>query len=453
MSHLFLQARIINPEQQLDTTGSIRVGADGRIETLVFGSIPEPLPGERVIDMSGKVIAPGFFDMHCHFREPGQEYKETLASGAAAAAAGGYTGVALMPNTRPAMDSPLGITYLLHHGARLPVDLAIIGAMTLGSKGEQLAPFGTYVEYGLTAISDDGGAIQSSQNMRLAFEYAASYDLLLIQHCEDRSLTLGGIMNEGEYATRLGLKGIPDISESLMLSRDLQLLRFLETHKLHAPLNRPRYHVAHISTKESVELVRQAKQEGLLVSCEVTPHHFTLCDADLFEAPAKGNYIMKPPLASRESLEAIREAIADGTIDAIATDHAPHAIHEKECPPDQAAFGIIGLETAFGLTMTQLVEPGLITLSKAVELLATAPRTLLRRDPVRFSVGAEANFALLDPEATWLAEPSRFRSKSSNSPFIGTTLKGKVLGTFFHGALHLNDWGAETAAGCSGKYA
>jgi len=272
MSILFQEARLLNPAEGLDAIGSIRVSDEGTIEQLSVGSAPlKTTEGERVIDMKGKILSPGLFDMHCHFREPGQEYKETLESGAAAAAAGGFTGVALMPNTQPVIDSPLGVAFIRHHSEGLPVDLEVIGAMTVESRGEGLAPFGKYASYGVTAVSDDGSAIQNSQIMRLAFEYASNFNLLVIQHCEDRSLTTGGVVNEGIYSTKLGLKGIPDISEAMMLARDLLLLRWLEEHKLHDPLQRPRYHAAHISTEASVNLIRQAKKDGLQVTCEVTP--------------------------------------------------------------------------------------------------------------------------------------------------------------------------------------
>ncbi len=434
MSYIFQQARLLNPLEHLDLTGTIKVGDDGVIEAVVYGNEPLPsTPEDKVIDLRGKIVAPGLFDMHCHFREPGQEYKETLESGAKAAAAGGFTGVALMPNTKPVIDTPLGVAYIRHHAAMLPVDMEVIGAMTVESKGEHLAPFGKFSSYGVTAVSDDGSSVQNSQIMRLAFEYASNFDLLIIQHCEERSLTLGGIMNEGLFSTKLGLKGIPDVSEAITLSRDLLLMHYLEEHKLHDPLLRPRYHVAHISTKASLDLVRKAKQAGLQVTCEVTPHHFTLCDEELFLAEQKGNYIMKPPLSSRENREALLEGVADGTIDAIATDHAPHAPHEKECPPDQALFGIIGLETSVGLTITELVNKKIMTMSRAIELLSVNPRGIMRLKPILFAPGEKANFSIIDPDCLWCLTPSSLKSKSSNTPFLNRSLKGKAVGIFHKG--------------------
>jgi dihydroorotase len=440
MSVIFQQARILNPLEHLDLIGTVKVAENGIIEAVVYGNETLPAsPEDRILDLRGQILAPGLFDMHCHFREPGQEYKETLESGSNAAAAGGFTGVALMPNTKPVIDSPLGVAYIRHHSARLPIDLEVIGAMTVESKGEHLAPFGKFRSYGVTAVSDDGAAIQNSQIMRLAFEYASNFDLLIIQHCEERSLTVGAVMNEGLFSTQLGLKGIPDVSEAIMLSRDLLLMNYLEQHKLHDPLKKARYHVAHISTKTALDLVRKAKQDGLQVTCEVTPHHFTLCDEELFHAELKGNYIMKPPLSSRENREALLEALADGTIDVIATDHAPHASHEKECPSDQAAFGIIGLETSLGLTITELVDKNVITMYRAIELMSVNPRKIMNLKPILFTPGEEANFTIIDPDIQWRVTASSLKSKSSNTPFLNRSLKGKARGIFLKGKLLESD--------------
>ncbi|NTV98612.1 MAG: dihydroorotase [Chlorobiaceae bacterium] len=441
MSIIFRQARLLNPIEALDRRGDIKVADNGTIEELSFspGDIV-PSSDDRIVDLSGMIVAPGLFDMHCHFREPGQEYKETLESGSNAAVAGGFTGVALMPNTRPVIDSPLGVAYIRHHASSLPVDLEVVGAMTVESKGEHIAPYGKYRSYGVNAISDDGTAIQSSQTMRLSMEYASNFDLLVIQHCEDKSLTQGAVMNEGLFSSKLGFRGIPDVSEAITLARDLLLIRYLEKHKLHDPLKRPRYHVAHISTKAALDLVRQAKKEGLQVTCEVTPHHFTLCDEDLFNAAGKGNFIMKPPLASRENRDAMLEGLADGTIDCIATDHAPHASHEKDCPPDQASFGIIGLETSLGLTLGELVEKNVITMHRAIELLSVNPRRIMNLGPLLFQKGEPANFTIINPDASWTVTPGSIRSKSSNTPFLNRTLKGRARGIFHKGKYIENAW-------------
>ncbi len=437
MAIIFQNARLVNPAQNLDMQGSVKVSRNGTIDTVVFAPETVPTgPDDRLIDMSGRILASGLFDMHCHFREPGQEYKETLETGSRAAVAGGFTGVALMPNTIPVIDGPLGAAYIRHNARDLPIDIEIIPAMTVESRGETLAPFGKLVSYGVKALSDDGRAVPDTKMMRLVFEYAANFDLLLIQHCEDASLSEDGVMNEGPYSAELGLKGIPEAAEIITLSRDLQLMEYLQRHKLNPPVSPPRYHVAHTSTRGSLDLVRQAKAKGLQVTCEVTPHHFTLTDQDLYEAAEKGNYIMKPPLASRENRDAILEALADGTVDAIATDHAPHARHEKECPPDQAAFGIIGLESSVGLTFSELVHTGRISEYRAIELLSSNPRKLMGLPPVLFEPGEAANFTLIDPEEGWTFTEDDIRSKSKNTPFLGRSMKGRVMGIYHKGVLH-----------------
>ena len=437
MNIIFENAKLINPAQNLDMQGSIKVSETGMIDAVTFGE--ETIPSgtsDRVIDMKGKVIASGLFDMHCHFREPGQEYKETLATGSRAAVAGGFTGVAVMPNTKPVIDSPLGAAFIKHNAADLPVDIEIVAAMTEGSMGETLSPYGKLCSYGIRAISDDGTAVQTSRMMRLVFEYSASFDLLVIQHCEDTSLSSGGVMNEGSYSALLGLRGIPDAAEVITLARDINLIEYLQKHKLNPPVASPKYHVAHISTAGALDLVREAKAKGMQVTCEVTPHHFTLTEQDLYEADDKGHYIMKPPLCSRENREALLEALSDGTIDAIACDHAPHARHEKECPADQAAFGIIGLETSVGLTFSELVHTGKITLYRAIEMLSTNPRKIMGLPPVLFEPGRPANLTFIDPEETWTYTEDLIRSKSRNTPFLNRTMRGRAVGIYHKGVLH-----------------
>ena len=437
MNIIFQNARLINPAQSLDMRGSVKVSEKGMIDTIIFGEETLPSsPNDRVIDMNDKVVASGLFDMHCHFREPGQEYKETFETGSRAAVAGGFTGVAVMPNTKPVIDSPLGAAFIKHNTKDLPVDTEIVAAMTEGSKGEKLSPYGKLCSYGIKAISDDGTAIQTSRMMRLVFEYAASFNLLVIQHCEDTSLSSGGVMNEGSCSALLGLKGIPDAAEVIMLARDINLMEYLQKHKLNPPITSPKYHVAHISTAGALDLVRQAKAKGMQITCEVTPHHFTLTEQDLYEADDKGNFIMKPPLCSKENQAAILEAISDGTIDVIACDHAPHARHEKECSADQAAFGIIGLETSVGLTFSELVHTGRISLYRAIELLSSNPRKIMGLSPVLFEPGCPANFTFIDPEETWTYTEDLVRSKSRNTPFLNRTMKGKAVGIYHKGMLH-----------------
>lgn len=436
MSYLFQNARLINPAETLDRIGSIRLSESGMIDAIAFA--PEtlaPIDSDKVFDFTGKLIASGLFDMHCHFREPGFEYKEDLQTGSRSALAGGFTGVALMPNTEPPIDNAQVSTYLYHKAQSLPIEIEVIGAITAERKGDKICNYGELWETGVKALSDDGAPVMNSRTMRLAFEYAAMFDLLVIQHCEDTCLSAGGVMNEGVYSSLLGLRGVPSISETIVLSRDLNLIRYLIDTKKGVMSHLPRYHVAHISTKEALKLVRNAKAEGLLVSCEVTPHHFTLTDEDVFNSCYDGNFRMNPPLRTAHDRDAILQALADGMIDAIATDHAPHACHEKECGIAQASFGIVGLETSVGLTFTELVHKNIISPYRAIELLSTIPRRLMKLQPIRFQVGSPANLSFIDPDAEWTVDTSQLKSKSKNSPFYNRHLKGKPIGTAYGGNL------------------
>lgn len=437
MSYLFQNARLINPEETLDKVGSMRLSESGVIEAIAFA--PEtltPMASDKVFDFTGNIIASGLFDMHCHFREPGFEYKEDLRTGARSALAGGFTGVALMPNTEPPIDNAQTATYLYHKAQSLPIEIEVIGAITTERKGEKICNYGELWESGVKAISDDGSPVMNSRAMRLAFEYAAMFDLLVIQHCEDSCLSAGGVMNEGVYSSLLGLRGAPSVSETIVLSRDLNLLRYLLDAKQGALPNPPRYHVAHISAKAAIELARNAKSEGLQVSCEVTPHHFTLTDEDVFHSGYDGNFRMNPPLRSARDRDAILQALADGVIDAIATDHAPHAYHEKECGIAQASFGIVGLETSVGLTFTELVHKNIISPYRAIELLSTIPRRLMKLPPIRFQVGSIANLSFIAPDKEWTVDTARLQSKSKNSPFYDRHLKGKPIGVACKGKVH-----------------
>jgi len=438
MSYLFQNAHLINPAESLDAIGALRLSESGIIEAIAI--VPDmltPLPTDKVIDFTGKIIASGLFDMHCHFREPGFEYKENLETGSHSALAGGFTGVALMPNTEPPIDNAQVSSYLYHKAQSLPIQIEVIGAITAGRKGEKICNYGELWETGVKAISDDGSPVMNSRTMRLAFEYAAMFDLLVIQHCEDTYLSAGGVMHEGVYSSLLGLRGIPSVSETIVLSRDLHLIRYLLETKNSALPHAPRYHVAHISTKEALKLVREAKAEGLQVSCEVTPHHFTLTDEDVFKSGYDGNFRMNPPLRSRRDREAILHALADGLIDAIATDHAPHACHEKDCGLAQAHFGIVGLETAVGLTFTRLVHTHILSPYRAIELLSTTPRRLMKLPPIRFQVGTLANLSFIAPDEEWTVDTSQLQSKSKNSPFYNFHLKGKPIGTAYNGMVRL----------------
>jgi dihydroorotase len=437
MSFIFQNARLINPAEALDKIGSMKISSDGVIEAILFDATIPASADDTAIDFSGNIIASGLFDMHCHFREPGFEYKETLETGAASAIAGGFTGVALMPNTEPPTDNAAVATFVTHRSKKFPIEVEVVGALTVGRKGERISPYGELFESGVKALSDDGSPVMNSRVMRLAFEYASQFDLLVIQHCEDTHLSHGGVMNEGVYSSLLGLRGVPSISESIVLSRDLELLRYLRETKSQAMPTLPRYHVAHISTKKALDLVREAKREGLPVSCEVAPHHFTLTDKAVFDSGYDGNFRMNPPLRNDGDREAVLAAIADGTIDCIATDHAPHACHEKDCGISQASFGIVGLETSVGLTFTELVHKNIISLYRAVEMLSTAPRRLMKLPDVRFSVGALANLTLIDAAYEWTVDTSSLTSKSKNSPFENFQMRGKAVGIVSKGKVIL----------------
>ncbi|NTW50792.1 MAG: dihydroorotase, partial [Chlorobiales bacterium] len=309
---------------------------------------------------------------------------------------------------------------------------------TEGRKGQKISCYGELHQVGVKALSDDGNAVMNSRVMRLAFEYASTYNLLIIQHCEDEGLSGDGIMNEGYYSSLLGLRGIPKVSEPVILSRDLDLLKYLLEIKGLSLTGKPRYHAAHLSTKASIELMHEAKKNGLPVTCEVAPHHFTLTEKDLFESGYNGNFVMKPALTTESDREAILEGLQDGTIDAIATDHAPHAPHEKDCDLSHAAFGIVGLETSVGLVFTELVGKNRISAYRAIEMLSSAPRKILGLPPIEISAGKRANLTLIDPSLEWTVDPSAFKSKSHNTPFTNRRLKGKAVGIFNKGRMSLD---------------
>ncbi|ACF13764.1 dihydroorotase, multifunctional complex type [Chloroherpeton thalassium ATCC 35110] len=438
-STILKNALLINPAEKLNAVGSMKLSESGVIEAVALA--PDELsaqPDDRVIDFTGRIICSGLFDMHVHFREPGYEYKETLETGSRAAVAGGFTGVAVMPNTNPPIDSAPVASYIFRKSEKLPIDIHVIGCITEGRKGEKIANYGELSGVGVCTLSDDGSAVMDVNVMRLAIEYATGFDMLLIQHCEDDHLSKKGVMNEGYFSSMLGLAGIPAISESTLLERDISLLKYLMESKGSAFRHTPRYHVAHVSTKTSLELVKRAKASGLPVTCEVTPHHFTLTEKDVFEANYDGNFIMKPPLCTESDKAAILEALVDGTIDAIATDHAPHASHEKSGGMAQASFGIIGLETAVGLTFTELVHKGIISTYRAIELLSSNPRRILKQAPVRFQPGETANLTFIDPSYNWTLQPENICSKSTNTPFMNRAFKGKSIGICSRGTVTIN---------------
>lgn len=373
-------------------------------------------------DLAGAIVAPGFFDMHVHLREPGQEYKETVESGLNAAMAGGFTGVCCMPNTEPPISDPFVVSYIKEKAAGHLVDLAICGTMTKDRKGEELAPIAALAKAGVRMISDDGAAVRSAEVMRRIFEYAKMFDLLVTQHCEEHSMTMGAAMNEGKISTKLGLPGWPSVAEEIIIARDILLAEYV---------GGVRYHAAHVSTNGGVRLIREAKARGVAVSCEVTPHHFTLTDEAVEQHGTMAK--MCPPLRTQEDIDAIIEGLRDGTIDCIATDHAPHATHEKETDMVSAAMGIIGLETAIPLGLTHLVNAGHLTFAQYIECCSTNPRKLQGLPKIEIKEGEQANLTIFDPKKKWKFSEEDIRSKSKNTPFIGSEFTGRVVGAINNG--------------------
>jgi len=417
---LIKNGTIIDPSQSLEKKKDLLI-RDGRIE-----AIDESLnvEGAEIFDAMDLIVAPGFIDLHVHLREPGFEYKETIASGARAAVAGGFTSVCCMPNTKPVNDNSSVTRFIVEQGrAAKLANIFPIGAITQGSNGEQLAEIGEMKAAGIVAISDDGKPVLDSGLMRRAMEYSRDFDLPVVDHCEDCCGAAGWAMHEGEYSALMGLKGLPGAAEDLHVARDIML----------AELTGARVHIAHISTARSVDLARQAKQKGLAVTCEVAPHHFTLTDKDVYESGYNTNFKMAPPLRSQSDLEAIIEGLRDGTIDAIATDHAPHHANEKMLEFDHAPNGIIGLETAVSLTLDRLVHRGVITLSRMVELLSTNPARVFKLDRGTLKVGAVADVTIFDPNRKINVDVSKFQSKSRNTPFGEWELKGAPVAAIVGG--------------------
>ena len=386
------------------------------------------LEDAEVLDARGLIVAPGFIDLHVHFREPGFEYKETIESGARAAVAGGFTAVCCMPNTNPVNDNSSVTSFIVERGAAAGLARVYpIGAITHGSQGEKLAEIGEMKAAGIVAISDDGRAVADSNLMRRAMEYAGDFDIPVVDHCED-CCAKGGVMHEGEYSALLGLKGMPGAAEDLQVARDITLAEMTGT----------RVHIAHISTARSVALVREAKRRGVTLTCEVTPHHFTLTDAEVSLRGYDTNTKMAPPLRSQKDLEAVIEGLIDGTIDAIATDHAPHHANEKMLEFDRAPFGIIGLETAVSLALDRLVSRGLIPIARLVELFSTLPSRVFKLPGGTLEAGSIADITIIDPGRTVKVDVSRSASKSRNSPFDGWELKGAPVVTIVGGRVLTN---------------
>lgn len=416
---LIRNGRVVDPASNRDSIADVFV----RSGKIVAVGPNLDAAGAQVYDASGLIVAPGFIDMHVHLREPGFEHSETIETGARAAVAGGFTSICCMPNTSPVNDSATVTSYIVERARRAgAAKVHPIGAITKGSAGEELAAIGSMKQAGIVAISDDGRPVMNSRVMRRAMEYARSLNLAVIDHCEDLNLSAGGDMHEGVESTRLGLRGIPSCSEDVMVARDILL----------AELTGARFHVAHISTRNAVAMVAFAKSRGLAVTCEVTPHHFALTDADM--PPYDSNYKMKPPLRGRCDAEAVIDGIVSGAVDAIATDHAPHPGSEKMQEFERCPFGIIGLETAIGLAIERLVHSGKISIRRLVELFTTGPARILNLHAGTLAPGAPADITILDLDRQWTYDVERSYSKSRNTPFHGRQFRGGPVATIVNGA-------------------
>ncbi len=378
--------------------------------------------GVDELDANGAVVTHGFCDIHAHFREPGREDKETLVTGSQAALAGGFTTVCVMPNTNPPLDSPESIRFIAEKAEDLSIQLYPIGAVTVGQNGKEMTEMGEMVKAGAVAFSDDGIPITDGEVMRLALEYSTQFDVPIINHAEDVDLRGSGQMNEGRWSTRLGLAGIPDVSESIMVERDLQVAGFTGG----------RIHVPHVSTEKSVHAIRRAKENGVNISAEVTPHHLYFDDSALQTYDT--NLKVAPPIRSEADREAMIGAISDGTVDCIATDHAPHTVEEKESPFEYAPCGMIGLESAFGAVWKMLSDKKM-SLLDVVRKLTVMPRQIIGFDSDLFAKGAEAELVFLNPDQEWTFGLEHIRSKSRNSPFVGEMLKGQVVSVVSRGQI------------------
>jgi len=407
-----LGARLFDPASGLDRTGGLVI-ENGVISRI--GDVPPDFDGE-VIEGNGLIVCPGLFDMHVHLREPGFEYKETVRTGCLAAIVGGFTGVAPMPNTTPPIDNPGVVDFIRRRARELPVEVHPIAAVTLGREGRTLAELAELHEAGVTAFSDDGAPVANAYLMRLALEYSRMLDAVIIEHCEERSLTAEGVVDEGMVSTELGLPGWPAVGEEIAVERAVRLAEFTGG----------RLHIAHISTAGAVQIVRRAKQNGVKVTAEVTPHHLTL-DSEAVRS-FDTDFKVNPPLRTPADIEALTQGLAEGVIDAVATDHAPHAAFEKEIEFIEAPFGMIGLETALGVILTKLVAPGRVPLARAIDALTAKPRRILGLPPVELKTGAPANLTLIDPEEKWTVDRTEMVSRSRNTPFHGWRLVGRARG-------------------------
>ncbi|MBI5888239.1 MAG: dihydroorotase [Deltaproteobacteria bacterium] len=418
--------RVVDPASGIDALCNIYI-MGGRIASVKAAKDDETelipgAPGLEIIDAAGLVVMPGLVDLHTHLREPGFEYKETIQTGAEAAAAGGFTTILCMANTRPVNDNQSVTSYIVNKAKGALVNVLPVGAVTVGLKGERLTEAAELKDAGCVALSDDGMPIVKSGLMRRALEYSKALDLTIISHAEDMELAGKGVMNEGAVSTRLGLKGIPNAAEEAVIARDIRL----------AELTKGRLHIAHVSTRGSVELIRSAKKAGVTVTAEATPHHLTLTDeaAAGYDTNAK----MNPPLRAKVDVDCLRQALKDGTIDVVATDHAPQSVMEKDVEFDRAANGIVGLETAFSLVYG-LVEEGVLTFNELVKVMSLNPSKVMSLDKGTLRVGASADIAIADLDAEWTVDPSTLKSKSKNTPYAGKAMKGKIVKTIVGGKI------------------
>jgi dihydroorotase len=418
---LIKNGRVLDPASKTDAPRDILLDGERIAEIAPTGKI-SPANGTEVFDASGLIVAPGFIDMHVHLREPGQENSETIETGTLAAARGGFTAVCCMPNTKPVNDNA-SITRFIADRARAHGHVRVwpIGAASVGSEGEAIAEIGAMREAGIVAVSDDGKPIATAKLARLIMDYCRTLELPVIEHSEDVSLAAGAVMREGIASTRLGLSGMPAAAESVCVARDVQI----------AELTGARLHIAHLSAKASLDQVRYAKQNGLRVTCEVTPHHFTLIDEDV---TYDSRYKMNPPLAARADREALWQGLADGTVDAIATDHAPHEPALKDVEFDKSPFGILGFETALGLALEQLVHTGKLSLMRMVELFTTGPARVLGKER-KLAVSEPADITIFSLDRAWTYNVKESASKSRNSPFDGKSFKGGPVATIVAGKI------------------
>lgn len=422
MENIFIKGgHLVDPGQNLDSVANIRVSG-GKIEGI--GLLPQP--GDRVINAQGKIVTPGLIDMHVHLREPGQEEDETIESGTRAAIAGGFTSIVCCPNTDPQLDTPGTLELVRQLAARAGnCNVYAMCCISKNREGKELAELGMLFEAGAVACSDDGAPITDPELMRRAFEYCRMFEKPILNHAESLPLTKGGVMHEGKVSMMLGLRGMPAAAEDVMVARDIAL----------AELTGGRLHVMHLSTEGAVQAVRRAKERGVNITAEVTPHHLVLTDESL--RTFDSNFKMNPPLRSQKHVEACVEGLRDGTIDVIATDHAPHAIEKKMQAIDQAPFGIIGLETAVPIVVTHLVKKGILTWTQLVEKMATNPVKILGLSKGTLQEGADADITIIDPNEKWTLTADQIRSQSKNSPFLGKELTGRACAVIVGGRLKL----------------